>query len=251
MTAHRASDAAVWAAVSATPNATQPPPLPRMRSHGRRSLRDRGVPRVARNRRSRASEPPHRAARAPSRSTAPDASSGVGEPFDDLVQVARVGVLKAVERYQPDFGTTFATFAMPRTIWHFRDATWALRVPRSIKDRYLEVKNTASALSQELGHVPTPAELAAALQITVDEVLEALDGGRTPTGAARAAPRGGTRRGRRRPGGHDARARRRWVLDRRMALDEVVSGLPERDQHILHLRYYRGLTSRRSPPRSV
>jgi RNA polymerase sigma-B factor len=174
---------------------------------------------------------------------------GRGEPFDDLVQVARVGVLKAVERYQPDFGTTFATFAVPTILGelrrHFRDATWPIRVPRRVKDRYLEVKSAAASLSQQLGHAPTPAELATALHVTVDEVLEALDAGTNYRPVPLVAPVDAE---------HDDGDERQEGttiglddngfdhVEHRLALTEIVRGLPERDRRILHLRYYCGLT---------
>jgi RNA polymerase sigma-B factor len=105
--------------------------------------------------------------------------SGRGEPLDDLLQVARLGVLKAVERFDPDRGVPFGAFARPTVAGelrrHFRDATWAMHVPRRVKDLHATLGPTASALAVRLGRQPRADELAAAVGATVDEVLEALD----------------------------------------------------------------------------
>ena len=88
-----------------------------------------------------------------------------GEPLDDLRQVALVGLLKAVERFEPDRGLQFSSFAMPTIVGelkrHFRDRGWAVRVPRRVQELHLELDRTIAALSQELGRPPTPSEIAA------------------------------------------------------------------------------------------
>src|SRR5262245_1461921 len=87
-----------------------------------------------------------------------------GEPLDDLVQVAMLGVLKAVERYDPEYGATFATFAVPTITGelrrHFRDTTWAVHVPRRAKDMQHTVKVAVDELGQFLGRSPTVDEIA-------------------------------------------------------------------------------------------
>ena len=87
--------------------------------------------------------------------------SDKGEPLDDLVQVAMLGVLKAVERFDPDYGATFATFAVPTIVGelrrHFRDTTWAVHVPRRAKDLQHTVKATVDELGHVLGRSPTVA----------------------------------------------------------------------------------------------
>jgi RNA polymerase sigma-B factor len=105
--------------------------------------------------------------------------SGRGEPVDDLVQVARIGVLKAVERFDPDRGVPFGAFARPTVAGelrrHFRDSTWAVHVPRRTKDLHAALGPAASALAVHLGRQPRADELATAVSATVDEVLDALD----------------------------------------------------------------------------
>jgi RNA polymerase sigma-B factor len=98
---------------------------------------------------------------------------------DDLVQVASLGLLKAIERFDPSFGTAFATFAVPTIAGelrrYFRDHGWAVRVPRSIKDLAARLEHLRDDLTSRLGRPPTPAELAEASGASVEQVLEALD----------------------------------------------------------------------------
>jgi len=105
--------------------------------------------------------------------------AGRGEPVDDLVQVARLGMLKAVERFDPTRGVPFSAFARPTIAGelrrHFRDTTWAVHVPRGLKDLHAGLGRTTAALAASLGRQPTAAELADELGSSVDEVLEALE----------------------------------------------------------------------------
>jgi RNA polymerase sigma-B factor len=99
------------------------------------------------------------------------------EPFDDLVQVASLGLIKAIDRFDPDRGAKFTSFAAPTILGelkrHFRDKGWALHVPRDLQERALAVGREAEALSKELGRSPKPREVAAALGCSVEQVLEA------------------------------------------------------------------------------
>ena len=105
--------------------------------------------------------------------------AGRGEPVDDLLQVARLGMLKAVERFDPTIGVPFSAFARPTIAGelrrHFRDTTWSVHVPRGLKDLHAGLGRTAAALAASLGRQPTAAELAKELGASVDEVLEALE----------------------------------------------------------------------------
>jgi RNA polymerase sigma-B factor len=105
--------------------------------------------------------------------------AGRGEPVDDLVQVARLGMLKAVERFDPSIGVPFSAFARPTIAGelrrHFRDTTWSVHVPRGLKDLHAGLGRSAAALASSLGRQPTAGELAKELGVTVDEVLEALE----------------------------------------------------------------------------
>ncbi len=100
------------------------------------------------------------------------------EPLDDLVQVASVGLVKAVDRWDPDRGLAFSSYAVPTILGelrrHFRDTTWALRPGRDLQERCLAVDEARDALWVELGRSPTVAELAAWIDSTPEAVLEAL-----------------------------------------------------------------------------
>ena len=104
-----------------------------------------------------------------------------GETPDDLRQVALVGLLKAVERFEPDRGLQFSSFATPTIIGelkrHFRDRGWAVRVPRRVQELHLELDRTVNELSQELGRPPTPAEIAKRIGVLEEDVLESMEAG--------------------------------------------------------------------------
>jgi RNA polymerase sigma-B factor len=102
-----------------------------------------------------------------------------GEPLDDLVQVASLGLVKAIDRYELERGTAFSSFAVPTILGeikrHFRDTGWTVRVPRSIQERRIQVNRAIPALTGRLGRSPTTAEIAEHIQATVEEVLEAVE----------------------------------------------------------------------------
>ncbi|QCQ91360.1 SigB/SigF/SigG family RNA polymerase sigma factor [Rhodococcus sp. SGAir0479] len=101
-----------------------------------------------------------------------------GEPFDDLVQVASVGLVNAVDRYDVDRGSDFLAFAVPTIMGevrrHFRDTGWAVRVPRRLKELHLDITKASSTLSQRLGRSPTTREMAAELGVGEDDVAQGL-----------------------------------------------------------------------------
>ena len=171
-----------------------------------------------------------------------------GEPLDDLVQVASLGLVKAVERFDPERGLEFTTFATPTIVGelkrHFRDKGWAVRVPRRVQELHLRVTRVVEDLSLELGRSPTIAEIAHRSGTTEDEVLEAMDAGSAYRSASLDA------------GGSDPDDERGQGLlatlgendpelaraERRAALGPLISSLPEREQVMLYLRFYEGLT---------
>jgi RNA polymerase sigma-B factor len=103
------------------------------------------------------------------------------EPLEDLVQVARLGLIKAVDRWDPDRGTAFTAFAVPTITGelrrYFRDRTWTVRPPRDVQDLYLDVRRMRESLVHELRREPTARDVAAELGRTVEEVLDALQAG--------------------------------------------------------------------------
>lgn len=169
-----------------------------------------------------------------------------GEPLDDLVQVASLGLLKAVDRFDLDRGVEFSTYATHTIVGelkrHFRDRGWAIRAPRRMQELYLRLGKVVAGLGQELGRSPTIAELAQEVQVSEEEVLEALEAGQAYRFASLDAPAGGdaegesliSKLGSDDPGLADA--------ERRATLSPLLATLPPREQMILQLRFFDGLT---------
>lgn len=103
---------------------------------------------------------------------------GSSEQLDDLVQVASLGLLKALEGFDPRRGKAFVAYAAPSILGelrrHFRDRVWELRLPRGLQERTMEVEDAARALSDELGCSPTPSQIAQRLELSEEEVTDAL-----------------------------------------------------------------------------
>jgi RNA polymerase sigma-B factor len=104
---------------------------------------------------------------------------GGSEPIEDLEQVAALALVKAIDRFDPARGTSFSSYAVPTISGelrrHFRDHTWALRVPRDLQELAVKVGKAEPALQLQLGRVPTAAELAEHLDVSIEELLEARD----------------------------------------------------------------------------
>src|SRR3954470_19041909 len=104
-----------------------------------------------------------------------------GESLEDLVQVANVGLIKAVDRFDPRRGIAFSSFAVPSILGelkrHFRDHGWAARVPRPLQERVMRVNASAERLASGLGRAPKPKEVAADTGLSVEDVLDALEAG--------------------------------------------------------------------------
>ena len=167
-----------------------------------------------------------------------------GEPQDDLLQVALLGLVKAVERFDPAYGSAFASFALPTLFGelrrHFRDTTWAVHVNRRAKELHLEMGGVVQQLTQDLGRSPLPSEVAAAMGATVEEVLQATEAGN----AYRSAPLN------QRPhddGGDDSGTmaiddRDLSGADARITLRQLLDELPPRERKIVELRFFEELT---------
>jgi len=102
-----------------------------------------------------------------------------GEPLEDLVQVGVIGLINAIDRFDPDRGTKFSTYATPTIVGeirrHFRDKAWSLKVPRRLQELNLAANKAAEGLSQSLGHPPTIQEIASRVGATEEETLEAIE----------------------------------------------------------------------------
>jgi RNA polymerase sigma-B factor len=168
-----------------------------------------------------------------------------GEPLDDLMQVASLGLLKAVDRFDPDRGLEFSTYATPTIVGelkrHFRDKGWAVRVPRRVQELHLRLGAVVSALSQELGRSPTIPEIAHAAKVSEEEVVEAIEAGHAYRFTSLDAPTGGE--------DETALSSQLGVDDQnlidsehRVALSPLIARFPPRERMILHLRFFEGMT---------
>jgi RNA polymerase sigma-B factor len=169
-----------------------------------------------------------------------------GQPLDDLTQVASLGLLKAVERFDPDLQIEFSTYATTTIVGelkrYLRDRGWAVRAPRRMQELYLNLSQIVDPLAQELGRSPTIAELAAEVQASEEEVLEALEAGQayrfasldTPRANGEGAEAVGETLGR-----EDEELAR---AEQRATLEPLLIRLPERQREIVILRFFEGLT---------
>jgi RNA polymerase sigma-B factor len=172
---------------------------------------------------------------------------GRGQSPDDLEQVAVLGLLKAVERFEPERGLAFTTFATPTIVGelkrHFRDATWSVRVPRRLQEHVLAVSNVVGPLGQELGRPPTVAEVAASTGFSEEDVLEAMEANRAYTAGSLDAPTGDRDDGdaglAARLGGDDVG---HVDVEHRMLVESLLEELPERERTIVRLRFWDGWT---------
>jgi len=116
------------------------------------------------------------------------------EPLDDLVQVASLGLLKALDRFDPARGVAFSSFAVPTIAGevrrHFRDRTWAVRPPRDLQERALSVERTSEELTNRLGRSPTVRQIGQALELPDEDVLEAMQALRAGRATSLSVPRG-------------------------------------------------------------
>jgi RNA polymerase sigma-B factor len=171
--------------------------------------------------------------------------AGRGEPADDLFQVAVVGLIKAVDRWEADRGVDFAGYAIPTIVGeikrHFRDRTWSVRVPRRLQEMRLAITAANTTLSHQLGRAATVADIAAHLGVTEEEVLEGLEGARAYNATSLSTPvsADGTTELGETLGGED---REYELAEFRIALSPALATLDEREQRIIHLRFYGNLT---------
>jgi RNA polymerase sigma-B factor len=169
-----------------------------------------------------------------------------GEQRDDLVQVALVGLFKAVERFDPGRGLQFSTFATPTILGelkrHFRDRGWAVRVPRRVQELHLQLGRIVSALGQEEGRSPTPAEVAERAGVSEEAVLEAMEAGSlyrlvSLDGSVTPDDEGGELSAC--LGDDDPEFER---IEHRSEIDELLEALPARERRIVELRFFESMT---------
>ncbi|GIF03938.1 SigB/SigF/SigG family RNA polymerase sigma factor [Actinoplanes siamensis] len=168
-----------------------------------------------------------------------------GEDLEDLTQVAMVGLIKAIDGFEPERGADFAGYAIPTILGelrrHFRDRMWNIRVPRRLQELNMAINKARGQLVQTLGRVPTVADLAEHLGVSEEDVIEGLEGGNayrptslsTPIAADGDTELGDTL-GQRDPGYEAA--------DLHLALGPAMGCLTERERTIVTLRFYGNLT---------
>jgi RNA polymerase sigma-B factor len=169
-----------------------------------------------------------------------------GEPLDDLVQVALIGLVKAVNRFDPNRGVEFSTYATHTIAGelkrHFRDKGWAVRAPRRMQELYLRLSQVVSSLGQQLGRSPTIAELAAETEVSEEEVLEALEAGQAYRFASLDVPKGGNEDGDTLGEGLGEDDPDLAHAETRVVLSPLMAKLPPRQRQIIRLRFFEGLT---------
>lgn len=164
-----------------------------------------------------------------------------GEPFDDLVQVGTVGLLKAVDRFDITRNVEFSTFATPTILGeikrHFRDRTWAMRVPRRLQEMQAQITSRTDELTRSLNRSPTVRELAESLGTTQEEVLEAMEARHAYATSSLDAPTGdgATTSVADSIGAEDPALE---AVEYRETLRPLLEALPERERRIILLRFF-------------
>ena len=170
-----------------------------------------------------------------------------GEPFEDLVQVGTIGLIKSIDRFEVDRGVEFSTYATPTIIGeikrHFRDKGWAIRVPRRLQELRMQISSTGAELTQTLGRSPTPRELAEAIGCTVEEIVEGIESSNAySTLSLDAAEDTGDEGGvsmLEMMGLDDAELEH---VEIRESIKPLLEALPSREKQILLLRFFRNRT---------
>jgi RNA polymerase sigma-B factor len=163
-----------------------------------------------------------------------------GEAADDLMQVGSIGLLKAIDRFDASRGAGFATYATPTIIGeikrHFRDRGWSVKVPRRLQDLGIKVRRTREDLTNSLGRSPTVAEVAEALDVSEDDVLEALESAQAYSSSSLEAPTDHDSRGIGATLGSDD-VEISLVVDRE-TLRPALAALEPRQRQILVMRFF-------------
>jgi RNA polymerase sigma-B factor len=170
------------------------------------------------------------------------------EPFDDLFQVAQLGLLKAIDRYDPDRGFPFKAFAVPTILGemrrYFRDSGWSVHVPRGAQERALQVREAQQQLSEDCGHAPSVSQLSQYLEIGTEEVLDGLRALAGYGTLSLDAPRRG---GEEDENGSYAESvgeedRRFELIELGLSVGSALEQITPREREILHLRFVEDLT---------
>jgi len=170
------------------------------------------------------------------------------EPLDDLVQVASLGLLKAIDRFDPDREVVFSSYAVPTILGelkrHFRDRTWSVRVPRDLQELALRVDRTVTQLSLDLRRSPSVAEIAEAVDATDEQVLEALEAAGAYRASSLEGPRGGKEdeQGDSLAESFGAEETGFDLAEHRATLKPLLETISPRERRVLELRFGQDLT---------
>lgn len=169
-----------------------------------------------------------------------------GEPLDDLVQVGYLGLLKAIDRFDPDRGLEFTTYATPTILGeikrHFRDKGWSVRVPRRLQELSAKVNQATDELTKELRRSPSVDEIAQSLGVSVDEVLEAMESSGAYSSVSLETSSSDEDDA---PSVIDRYATEDAELDSaddRMVIEETIRDFSPREQDVIRMRFVEGLT---------
>ena len=166
-----------------------------------------------------------------------------GEPFDDVVQAGTIGLIHAVDRYEPERGAAFSTYAVPTIIGsirrHFRDSTWSMKVPRRLQELRGRIDAAHDQLAQELGRSPTVAEIARRADLDPQDVLDALELAHARELAPLDPPTSEGSSIADRIGDVDASLA---AVEDRATVERLMNTLPERERAIVAMRFFDGMS---------
>ena len=173
--------------------------------------------------------------------------AGRGEALEDIEQVGSIGLLKAIDRYDMEREVSLTTYATPNVVGeikrHFRDKGWAIRVPRGLQELSAKLSQTVERLTVKLERSPTIAEIAAELEATPEQILEAMEAGSAYSTVSLSTGPGGDDDDDFDPmesiGAEDTEYER---TEQRAALEPALAALPAREREILRMRFEDGLT---------
>lgn len=170
--------------------------------------------------------------------------SNRGVSSDDLEQVASLGLLRAIDRFDPSRGLEFSTFATPTIVGelkrHFRDKGWSVRVPRRVQELHLQLNTVVADLTHQLGRSPTIAELAKAARASEEEVLEAMEAAQAYRSHSIDSPSSANPNGTDHLLGVDDLGL--FQAENRVLVEELLAHLAPREQLLLRLRFYDEMT---------
>ena len=171
------------------------------------------------------------------------------EPLDDLMQVASVGLVKAIDRFDPSRGTAFSTYAVPTILGelkrYFRDSGWAVHVPRGMQERVMKLDTAAQELHRKLGRSPSPKELGAQLELSEEEVLEAMEAASAYDAVSLEQQRSDTDNGSSTDTFQDklgTEEERYELVEYGATIAPTLKALSARERLILHLRFVEDMT---------